>query len=285
MTFDLGSFSQPILLFGGAYGNFQATAALKAIAQKSAIPPERVICTGDITAYCAQPRETVDLIHEWGIHCIQGNVEAQVAAAADDCGCNFSPESSCDRLSQQWYRHTQHEVRADQRDWFGTLPKHLRFNLNGFACVVVHGSFTEMSRFVFESTPWSEKETELERAEASVLICGHSGLPFGQTENGKLWCNAGVIGMPANDGTQRGWYAVLEPDGAGLKCSNFSFDYDHQKAAALMEEKPLPLEYRDALLTGLWHSCDILPEAETLSQGAKISETSVKLSLKESHAN
>ena len=277
MKNHLGSFGQPILLFGGPYGNLQATSALRRIAEEAMIPPERVICTGDITAYCAQPSETVRLIRDWGIHCIQGNVEAQLATDAADCGCNFSPDSSCDRLSQQWYRFTQQEITADQREWFQTLPNHLRFDLNGFPCAVVHGAFTETSRFIFQSTSWREKEAELERAEASVLIGGHSGLPFSQIANDKLWCNAGVIGMPANDGTPRAWYAILEPVGAGLRCSHFSFGYDHRNAAELMERKSLPPEYRRALISGLWHSCDILPEAETLAQGTELPESVTEL--------
>ena len=285
MKHHLGNFNQPVLLFGGPYGNLQATRALKAIAAEASIPPDRIICTGDVTAYCAQAKETVSLIRDWGIHCIQGNVEAQLATGAADCGCNFLRDSSCDLLSQQWYRFTQQEITADQRRWFRDLPKHLQFDLNGFSCVVVHGAFTEMSRFVFQSTPWSEKQSELERADASVLIGGHSGLPFSQIENGRLWCNAGVIGMPANDGTPRAWYAILEPDGATIKCSHFSFHYDHQTAADLMDQNSLPSEYRDALISGLWHSCDILPEAETQAQGLELAESQVVLFAESHDAN
>ena len=276
MKSHLGSFDQPVLIFGGPYGNLQATSAMRSLAEKAMIPPERIICTGDMTAYCAQPRETVSLIRDWGVHCIQGNLEAQLGTEADHCGCNFSPESSCDRLSQDWYSFTQQEMDVDQCEWFQTLPEHLRFYLNGVSCVVVHGAFSNMSRFVFESTPWSLKEAELDQAEASVLIGGHSGLPFSQVENGRLWCNAGVIGMPANDGTSRGWYAILEPAGEGIKCSHFSFSYDHQEAAELMAKRSLPVEYQKSLLSGIWHSCDILPEAETQAQGIQLSESSVE---------
>lgn len=278
MERHLGDFNQPILLFGGAYSNLQATLALRKIAEDSGIPPERVICTGDLTAYCAEPRETVDLIREWGIHSIKGNVEAQLATGADDCGCNFSPDSSCDRLSQHWFEFAKQETTADQREWFRNLPEHLRFELNGLSCLVVHGSFNEMSRFIFRSTPWGVKAAELDAGKASVIIGGHSGLPFSQVEDGRLWCNAGVIGIPANDGTSRGWYTILEPiGGEGLRFSNLSFSYDHEKAATLIKEKPLPAEYGDALMTGLWHSCDILPDEETQAQGLQLAEQSVEL--------
>eukprot|EP00903_Cladosiphon_okamuranus_P004074 g4072.t1 len=246
----------------------EATQALRKIAVEAGIPPERVICTGDLTAYCAEPRETVDLIREWGIQCIRGNVEAQLAADAGDCGCNFTPDSACDRLSRDWFRFTGREVTREQREWFRTLPDHLRFDLNGISCLVVHGSFRETSRFLFESTPWSEKAAELEAGEATVIIGGHSGLPFSQVEDGRMWCNAGVIGMPANDGTPRAWYALLEPvAGNGLRCTHIPYGYDHEAAADRMWEESLPAEYRESLGSGLWHSCDILPAAETGASG------------------
>ncbi|MGJ8658049.1 MAG: metallophosphoesterase family protein [Akkermansiaceae bacterium] len=272
MKFNLGSFNEPVLLFGGAYGNLQATSALREIADAAMIPAERVICTGDMTAYCAEPRETVEYIREWGIHVIQGNVEAQLAANADDCGCNFLPESSCDLLSAEWYRFTQEKVDVGQREWFGRLPVNLEFEMGGFTCVVGHGGYREMSRFIFASTAWGEKGEELDCAGADVFIGGHSGLPFSEVEDGRLWCNAGVIGMPANDGTNRGWYVILEPIGEGVRCSHRSFSYDHARAAELMGERGLPSEYRDALMSGLWHSCDILPEVEALSQGVRLEE-------------
>ena len=278
MELHLNAISEPVLVFGGPYGNLQATLALREIAEKASFPPDRIICTGDLTAYCAQPKETIALVRDWGIHCIKGNVEEQLAAGLDDCGCNFSSGSTCDRLSQQWYRYTDEQVSADQRAWLRILPDHLRFHLNGFDCVVAHGAFSSISRFLFASTPWIEKEAEFERAQADIIIAGHSGLPFSQSQQGKLWCNAGVIGMPANDGTTRSWYAILEPlSSGGIKCAHFDFQYSHQEAASLMAQRGLPPEYHETLGSGLWNNCDILPEQETLSQGQALAPLPVEL--------
>ena len=278
MELHLNTIKEPLLIFGGPYGNLQATQALKEIAGKASFPPERIICTGDLAAYCAQPSETIALIRDWGIHCIKGNVEEQLAEGLDDCGCNFSSGSTCDRLSQQWYRYTDQEVGDDQRAWLRSLPDHLRFHLNDFECVVVHGALSSINRFVFASTPWTEKEDEIESAKADVIIAGHSGLPFSQSQQGKLWCNAGVIGMPANDGTTRSWYAIIEPlDGGGIKCSHIPFHYPNQEAASLMKQRGLPSEYHETLLSGLWNNCDILPESETLAQGQALSPQATEL--------
>ena len=48
---DLGDIQVPILIFGGAYSNLQATQALIDAAQMHDIPAERCLFTGDSIAY------------------------------------------------------------------------------------------------------------------------------------------------------------------------------------------------------------------------------------------
>ena len=57
---DLGVLNAPLALFGGPYSNAQATAALFDKVAQHGVAPRSVICTGDVVAYCANPRETID---------------------------------------------------------------------------------------------------------------------------------------------------------------------------------------------------------------------------------
>ena len=43
------------LAFGGPYSNLQALDALLAEAARLGIPPARMVCTGDVVAYAADP--------------------------------------------------------------------------------------------------------------------------------------------------------------------------------------------------------------------------------------
>ena len=58
--------TKSLLVFGGCYGNLEATRAVLGIAERLGFDPSHVICTGDVVAYCADPQGTVDLILESG---------------------------------------------------------------------------------------------------------------------------------------------------------------------------------------------------------------------------
>ena len=83
--------AQPLLLFGGPYSNLEATRAVLAEAERRQIPPERIVCTGDVVAYAADAKATVDLVRESGIRVVMGNCEEALSVGAADCGCGFAP--------------------------------------------------------------------------------------------------------------------------------------------------------------------------------------------------
>src|SRR5690606_32993898 len=81
------------------------------------------------------------------------------------------------------------------------------------------------------------------------------------------WLNAGSIGMPANDGTPRGWYALMIPRGRTVDVAFRPLGYDHRASARAMAGRGLPGDYALALATGLWPSMDVLPAAERRARG------------------
>lgn len=276
-THDLGRLENgPLLIFGGPYGNLQALQALKAEADYLNIPAHRTICTGDLAAYGADPRAVAETIRDWGIAVVRGNVEEQLAAGAGDCGCGFDEGSACDALSQRWYSHCLEEVPDDVRAWMGTLPATVRFVWNGRAFAVVHGGVTRTNRFLFGSQDKADYADEFAVAGADIVLAGHCGLPFARLMGPRLWLNAGVIGLPANDGTADGWYVLLRRDGDGIMASFLRLSYDHTTAASRTRAAQLPEGYAAAMETGLWPSLDVLPETEKAATGKAIEEWTIR---------
>lgn len=268
---DLGELAGDVLIFGGPVSNRQATEAVLAAARAHGIPGERIVCTGDVAAYGAEPQATADLVRDAGIHVVRGNCEESLGAGAEDCGCNFASGSACDALAGAWYRYALASLDDGTRAWMAARPAAIRFALGGRTLLAVHGAPSAIAHWIFPSTPVRDKAFEIALAGADGVVAGHSGIPFVETVQGHLWLNAGAAGMPANDGTPRGWYAVLSPEGDGrIVVTLHALAYDHATAAARMRAAGLPEGYATALATGHWPSADMLPRDERRAAGEPI---------------
>lgn len=270
---DLGEITTPLLIFGGCYSNLQATQALKKWAEENHFLPEQCICTGDIVAYCGNPYETVELVRNWGVHCIQGNVEQSLSTQADDCGCGFDEGTVCDVLSRGWYPIADAVIDKSQRDWFKKLPEQLHFSFAEYSIQVVHGAVSNVSRFMFNSQTDSDFLDEFELLDkdqpiqTNVVIAGHSGLPFSKEVENNYWHNSGALGMPANDGTQAVWFSVVELVDNQIEFKHHRLEYDVEAAHQQMLNSNLTQGYHQSLKTGLWPSMDVLPDFEKSQQG------------------
>ena len=265
---DLGNFDAPLLIFGGPYGNLEATEALLAEAARRGIPSSRIICTGDLVAYCADPQATVDLVRSAEIAVVRGNCEDSIGNDQDDCGCGFDEGTACDLLSLQWFAYARENVDESAKAWMRDLPDRITFEMADRRIAVVHGAASSINEFVFASSPDLIFEREIDLAGADAVIGGHCGLPFFRSVGRRLWLNAGAIGMPANDGTPRGWFTVLSSRENGFDIEIAPLAYDHAAAAEKLRVRGLAGGYADALETGLWPSQDVLPAAERARRGA-----------------
>ncbi|WP_327314567.1 metallophosphoesterase family protein [Jhaorihella thermophila] len=257
---DLGEMDGPMLLFGGPYSNLAALEALIAQARVRGLPPERTICTGDVVAYCAEPAECVARIRALGCHVIAGNCERQLAAGESDCGCGFDEGSACDLLSAGWYGFADARIGSADRDWMRGLPDLAVFRHAGRRHGVVHGGVTDIARFLWPVSPDDAFAQEFAAfaeiaGPVDAIIAGHCGIPFVRETPWGRWINAGVIGMPPNDGRPATRFALLDSGRAEIE----ELDHDHRAARAAMERAGLTQGYHAALCSGYWPSEDVLP--------------------------
>lgn len=260
---DLGTLSGPLLVYGGPLSNRPALAALFALAERAGIPAERRICTGDVAGYGADAPGCVALLRATGGPVAAGNVERQLAADAEGCGCGFAPGSACDMLSGAWYGHARAQIDAVARAWMAGLPDMLVFTHAGLRCAVIHGGLTDIARYLWPVSPEADFAEEVAALTAIAgpvarIYAGHCGLPFRRRAAGVDWVNAGAIGLPPNDGRQETAYALVDAAG-GVHLHRLA--YDAETAAAGMRAAGLVQGYERALLTGLWPSEDVLPPA------------------------
>lgn len=253
---DIGELNGPIVLFGGPYSNLHALQAML-----DHVGTNNAICTGDVVAYGGAPSECVDLLRGAAIPVVAGNCERQLAAGAQDCGCGFEDGSACDLASRGWFAHATARITQAQRDWMDQLPDLLTFRHAGRRFAVLHAGASANNIFL-----WSVTDTAILRRELAALqmvygpvdglISGHSGIALQRSIDGVDWINAGVIGLPPNDGDPRTEYAVL--NGGNVTFHRLSYDY--HAAASAMEAAGLVQGYEKSLRSGYWPNEDILPD-------------------------
>jgi predicted phosphodiesterase/pyruvate-formate lyase-activating enzyme len=265
----------PLLLFGGCYSNLQATKALLARAQALGVPRRNLICTGDVIAYGADAAATLRLIRAENILTIAGNCEEALSAGAPNCGCGFAPDSLCNALAAEWYAHALTQIDEADRAYMAGLPKTLDITFKGKMLRIVHGNVERINAFVFPSVSNLELQTQIGIAGADVVIAGHSGIPFTRHLDDKIWHNPGSIGVPANDGTRRGWFSLLDVEDGEIIITPQALEYDWAAAAAAMRAKKLPEGYAAALETGIWPSLDILPAADRYFAGIPLEQREI----------
>lgn len=277
MTVKAIDVTGPLLVFGGPYSNLLALRALQQVARDLGIPPDQIICTGDLVAYCAEPEETARAVRDWGCHVVAGNCEEQLAAGAMDCGCGFEEGTACDLLSKGWYPFALARTSAASAEWMGSLPSAITFALAGRRFRVVHGGVADVSRFLFASQTHA-LDAEIAASGADVVMAGHCGIPFIHRAPGDaVWFNPGVIGMPANDGTGDGWYGLVRAKGDALSFETCRLRYEATAAAAAMRRFGHANGYARTLVTGLWPSLDVLPPQERALTGVACRAQTLRL--------
>jgi len=257
---DLGQLNGPIVLFGGPYSNLQALEALFERARALGVGPERMICTGDVVAYCADAFAVSERMWSSGVPVVAGNCEKQLATRAKNCGCGFEDGSACDLLSVGWYGYASAQISDVQCRWMGQAPDIISFVNAGKRYAVIHGGHHDIARFIWPVSSEAVFDEEWQAVERSIgpidkIIAGHCGVPFERQTPRGAWINAGVIGMPPNDGAPQTRFAVLDTG----RVTFHTLDYDHVGAASAMEQTGLTQGYHSALLTGYWPSEDVLP--------------------------
>jgi diadenosine tetraphosphatase ApaH/serine/threonine PP2A family protein phosphatase len=202
-----------VALFGGVYSNWLALEAAVADAQRRGA--ERMYCLGDLGAFGPHPDRIWPLLMDAGIECVQGNYDHSIGHRLRDCQCGYTDPRD-NHFAQLSYDYTDANTSEPFRAWQRALPREIRFDLGGQRVLLCHGSPRRTNEFLWESTTSTAFLDRLAVEYEADMTCGtHTGLHWQrELAQGRRFVNVGVLGRPANDGTPRVWYALLEAAGA-----------------------------------------------------------------------
>jgi hypothetical protein len=250
-----------VALCGGPYSNFAAVAAFLAA---TADIPHR-FCLGDLGGLGPHPDRTVDLIRGSNLVCLKGNYDHAVGCGERDCGCGYVDPRDRE-YAQIAYDYTVARTAAHHKAWLRGLPDLIELGWRGKKVLLCHGSPDSVNEFVWESeTDDATIDAWLARLDVHGICATHSGLPWIRATARGFWCNVGVLGRPAHDGTRSVRYARLAfPDGRQAPRPELvRLDYNAAPVTAAMRAEGLPEAFAESLEQGIWTTCAaILPPAE-----------------------
>jgi predicted phosphodiesterase len=224
-----------VILFGDIHGNLPALEAV--FRDMQARDLNNLYCLGDLVGYGTFPNEVVALIRERNIPTLMGNYDQGVGNDSDDCGCAYKTDVERKRgeLSIAW---TNAHTSSDHKAFLRTLPAHIPLQLGDLKVLLVHGSPRKVNEYLFEERPNDYFECIMDVANADVLVCGHTHLPYHKVlPSGRQIVNAGSVGKP-KDGDPRACYVVLTATGRDLQVEFIRVAYDVERAAAAIEATP-----------------------------------------------
>lgn len=236
-----------VVVFGDIHANLPALEAV--IADMDARGLADRCCLGDLVGYGTFPNEVVTRIREMNVPTLMGNYDQGVGNDSDDCGCAYTNPVS-EALGKRSIAWTNAHTSTEHKTYLRQLPAHIPLQLGDLRVLLVHGSPRRVNEYLFEDRPDSSFERLLDAAEADVLVCGHTHLPYHKVlPSGRQVVNAGSVGKP-KDGDPRACYVVLSAEGAQLSVEFFRVPYDVEKAARAIEASDMPHEYAQMLRDG-----------------------------------
>jgi putative phosphoesterase len=235
---------QRVAVITDIHANLSALEAVLEAIESTGV--DAVYCDGDLVGYGPHPNEVCRLVEERGIPTIYGNYDYAIARDLEDCGCAYRDQRDRElgELSVAWtLEHTDRR----SKEFMGSLPFDLRFEIGGRRVRLVHGSPRKVNEYLFADKPARTFERIAAGADCDVLVFGHTHQPWVAEYGGVLFVNCGSVGKP-KDGDPRASFALLELAGGELGATIKRVEYDAESVAREVAESGLPPEYGEKLV-------------------------------------
>lgn len=236
-----------ITVFGDIHANMPALEAVFDDMERRGLAD--LYCLGDLVGYGTWPNEVTTAIRDRNIPTIIGNYDQGVGNSSDDCGCAYkTPEAKA--LGERSIAWSNAHTTAENKAYLRQLADQIPLQLGDLRVMLVHGSPRRINEYLYEDRPESSLERLLDLANADVLVCGHTHLPYHRVlASGRHVVNAGSVGKPKDD-DPRACYLVLSAEGKELSVDFIRVPYDVEAAAQAIEATDMPNEFAQMLRDG-----------------------------------
>lgn len=223
-----------IAILSDIHGNLTALSAV--LSDMKSLNVSEVAFLGDLVINGPSPSEVFQELRNLKCICwIKGNTDAWFEEIDD----NWSPATKHEVELYQNYLYARDHLNRESIEFLLSPPEQCSFEIGGVSILAVHGSPRSISEGIGEHTTREELNEIFSNIEESIVICGHTHIPYIRKIENKVIFNVGSIGMPL-DGDSRASYGILKIKNNIPKCLIRRIFYPINKTLTNAKNNNLP---------------------------------------------
>lgn len=235
-----------IAILGDIHGNIEALKGAYNAAVSSNV--EKIYHLGDLGGYVPFVNEVVDFLIEHRIEGVQGNYDDAVANDKRHCGCRYEDplQAEMAHMSFEW---TKRHTTRKSKDYMKGLPFEISFSVYDKKVKIFHATPIKNNLYWHNDRDDDFFLLMAKKAEADIMIYGHTHIPYRKNIGNKVFINAGSVGKP-KDGDTRTCVCIVDITPDDVKSEFIRIPYDIEKVASAIVESGLPPYFADRLREG-----------------------------------
>jgi putative phosphoesterase len=235
-----------LAILGDIHGNLPALQVAYDTALEA--KAEKIYHLGDLGGYAPFVNEVVYFLIEHKIEGVQGNYDEAVAFDKEHCGCKYENDFQAEmaHLSFEW---TKKHVTEKSKNYMKNLPFQLSLEIEGKKVKIFHATPTKNNLYWYEERPDNFFLLMADKAQADIMIYGHTHIPYFKQLNGKYFINAGSVGKP-KDKDPRICVCLIDLNQDNIKLTFIRKEYDIKFVCKEIINSGLPYYFAEKLMKG-----------------------------------
>jgi len=226
-----------VALISDIHANLDALKAVVADAKESGI--EAFLNAGDAVGFGIYPSQVIQTLRSAMFLNVIGNVDLEIIEALRDPKPKRSDGTKGIAIR---------ELLPSDVAYLKSLPKELRLEIAGRRLLITHGTPDSVDEHIYPDSPERRLRKIAAKANADIIITGHSHMQMNRNVDGVTFVNPGSVGRPV-DRDPRAEYAVLKFDPFSVEFRRVS--YDVESLAHEMRKRGLPESHAQVQLRAL----------------------------------
>ncbi len=230
-------------VFGDIHGNIEALRTAYDAVQEAGV--EKIYHLGDLGGYSPFVNGVVDFLTEHHIEGVQGNYDETVGNDREHCGCKYEDPIQ-EEMANKSFEWTKQHACKSTKIYLRRLPFSISFMVEGKKVLLFHATPSKNNLYWYEGRPEKFFREMAGKADADILIYGHTHKPYRKDFENKIFINAGSVGKSKNS-DPRACVTLVDITTDDVKVEFLRVSYDVEKAAQAIITSGLPPYFAEPL--------------------------------------